>query len=185
MGISPGRLRGLHTINCEDVTGDLKTGIIRSSLTICKICLQLPSEPSVIFPCVVISWGTLYSIIGERFFKVWFMCLHIHLQSTSYNKAQIPSVLFGDATIVTMIYYMLLMLCLQGISSQSHYKNESCLLSPSGCFPTGYGMLFSDIIFCVNLFKRFIFNVSRGMGGKELPPVRGLLGYTTLLQCLS
>lgn len=41
--IFTGRLRGLHTINCEGVTGDIKTDIIRSSLAICKICLQLPS----------------------------------------------------------------------------------------------------------------------------------------------
>lgn len=51
------RLRGLHTMNCEGATGDLKADIFRRSLVICKICLQLPSEPSVAFPCVVVSWG--------------------------------------------------------------------------------------------------------------------------------
>ena len=55
--IFTGRLRGLRTINCEGVTGDLKTDIVRSSLAIIKICLQLPSKPSVLFPCVAVSWG--------------------------------------------------------------------------------------------------------------------------------
>lgn len=170
------------------MTVDLKTDIIRSSLAICKICLQLPSEPSVLFS-VVVSWGRWYSVIGEKFF--W---------STVYVSAYtfIECILWWGLDPIGAIWGCRysnndLLRAVNTVFAKHFQLTSLCKwkLPPFSVWLFAYRLqhAFPWNNFWCYLFKRSIFNVARGRTSvvgshnvpwQKLPPVRGLLGCAAL-----